>query len=134
MKFKINTLIIVGAFVFAGAATAHHMSEKSIRERTQPVGKLVVAAATTQAGASAGAVRSGEEVYKAFCTTCHATGVANAPKTGTADWKPRLAKGIDGLVASSVKGLNAMPPKGTCMNCSDAEIKAAIQYMTKGLK
>ena len=28
-----------------------------------------------------------------------------------------------------IKGKNAMPPKGTCQECSDSDIKAAIDYM-----
>nr|MCS5577811.1 c-type cytochrome [Alteromonas macleodii] len=30
-------------------------------------------------------------------------------------------------------GINAMPPRGTCGNCSDDEIKAAIEYMIEGI-
>ena len=64
------------------------------------------------------------------CKICHAIGTANAPKTGdVAAWEPRLAKGMDALVESVNKGLNAMPPKGMCFDCSDEEYKAMIEYM-----
>ncbi|MGB5729137.1 MAG: c-type cytochrome [Thiogranum sp.] len=33
------------------------------------------------------------------------------------------------MLATAVSGLNAMPPKGTCADCSDEELKAAIEYM-----
>lgn len=69
--------------------------------------------------------------YNKSCTFCHATGVSNAPKTFDAEaWKPRLAKGMDKLVASVKSGLNAMPPRGMCTDCSDADYKALIQYMS----
>lgn len=69
--------------------------------------------------------------YNKSCTVCHATGVANAPKFGVAnDWKPRLDKGIDKLVLSVKSGLNAMPPRGLCLDCTDADYTALIQYMS----
>ena len=65
---------------------------------------------------------------------CHAAGVAGAPKFGDkAAWAPRLALGVDGLTASVIKGKNAMPPKGGS-SASDAEIKAAVEYMTAAVK
>ena len=68
--------------------------------------------------------------YDKSCKVCHATGAAGAPKTGdAAAWAPRMEKGMEALVASVNNGLNAMPPKGTCMACSDAELKGAIEYM-----
>jgi len=36
------------------------------------------------------------------------------------------------LVASVEKGLNAMPPKGMCFDCSADEYKALIEYMSAG--
>lgn len=71
--------------------------------------------------------------YGKTCGVCHATGVGNAPKFGDANaWKPRLAKGDDKLLASVKNGLNAMPPKGMCNDCSDADYKALIHYMAAG--
>ena len=73
-----------------------------------------------------------EEKYAKTCAICHAAGVAGAPKTGVpADWEPRLAKGNDVLLASMKNGLNAMPPKGMCMDCSDDDYIALIEYMAK---
>ncbi|EEB77104.1 MAG: c-type cytochrome [Halioglobus sp.] len=70
--------------------------------------------------------------YNKSCAVCHATGAANAPKTGdAAAWEPRLAKGMDTLVASVASGLNAMPPKGMCFDCSDEDVKALIKFMAK---
>jgi cytochrome c5 len=71
--------------------------------------------------------------YNKSCIACHASGAAGAPRFGNAaDWAPRLAKGVDKLLQSTKNGLNAMPPKGLCMDCSDADFKALIQYMSTG--
>jgi len=68
--------------------------------------------------------------YDKSCKVCHASGAAGAPKTGdAAAWEPRMTKGMDVLVQSVNNGLNAMPPKGMCFDCSDDEYKALIEYM-----
>ena len=70
--------------------------------------------------------------YNRSCAVCHASGAANAPKTGdAAAWEPRLAKGMDVLLQSVQNGLNAMPPKGMCFDCTDEDYKALIEYMAK---
>lgn len=78
--------------------------------------------------------RAVEEIYPRTCAVCHAAGVAGAPKPGdAAAWQPRVdAKGMDGLLQSVHDGLNAMPPKGMCMDCTDGEYKALIEHMIKG--
>lgn len=71
--------------------------------------------------------------YDKACTFCHSTGAAGAPKTGdAAAWKPRLATGTDALLHSVKNGKNAMPAKGMCNDCSDADYKALIQYISSG--
>jgi cytochrome c5 len=72
----------------------------------------------------------GQKTYQTYCQACHATGAANAPKLGDKEaWAPRIATGMDTMLAVATKGKGAMPPKGTCMSCSDEELKAAIEYM-----
>jgi cytochrome c5 len=72
----------------------------------------------------------GKAVYDATCGVCHAAGVAGAPKAGDkAAWAPRIATGIEALYASSLKGKNAMPPKGGNLALADADVKAAVDYM-----
>lgn len=69
--------------------------------------------------------------YGKSCGVCHGSGAAGAPKTGVeADWAPRLTKGMDTLVSSVEKGMNAMPPKGMCYDCSADDYKALIEYMS----
>lgn len=71
-----------------------------------------------------------EERYNQTCNICHLAGAGGAPKTGdVAAWEPRLVKGMDVLVASVKSGMNAMPPKGMCFDCSDEEFKALIELM-----
>jgi cytochrome c5 len=78
--------------------------------------------------------RTGQDIYSATCTVCHSTGVANAPKLQNAqDWELRLGKGFDVLLQNAIAGLGAHPPRGTCLNCSDDEIKSALSYMLEGL-
>ncbi|WP_397411057.1 c-type cytochrome [Polaromonas sp.] len=93
-----------------------------------PAAPVVVAAA---APAKAGA---GEALYKQACIACHVAGVAGAPKFGDkAAWAPRIQTGLDTLTASVIKGKNAMPPKGGS-SASDADIRAAVEYMVSAAK
>jgi len=74
--------------------------------------------------------RSGDQVYAERCHTCHAEGKEGAPKFGDmAAWKPRLAKGVDPLVNSAIKGHKGMPARGGLANLSDVEIRSAVEYM-----
>lgn len=78
---------------------------------------------------------TGEEIYNTVCFVCHKTGVANAPKLGDQDaWNKRLEQGIETIYDNSLKGKNAMPPKGGASNYSDDEIKAAVDYMLESVK
>lgn len=130
--------------------------DEGIASRIQPVGRVVFAdtetasaAASEDDDASASAeaagdadsdapvaavaaakpARAGDKIYNSSCSACHMTGAAGAPTTGDkAAWEPRLAKGLDGLLASAIKGLNAMPPRGGS-NATDLELARAIVYM-----
>ncbi len=117
---------------FANAGT----KEDQIVARIAPVGSVCVegteCAAAGKAAAVASGPRSGSDVYGTYCTACHGTGAMGAPKSGDAAvWKTRLAKGFDKTLANAINGLNMMPPKGTCGDCSDEELSAAIKHMTK---
>jgi len=73
---------------------------------------------------------AGVSVYNSKCIICHGSGVAGAPKVGDKDaWAARIASGMDTLVSNAIKGKNAMPPKGTCTECSESDIADAIKYM-----
>lgn len=130
--------------ILAGKLTsdvAEYKPEEVVLGNIKPVGQVRVAGesppapspATEVASAEPAAAaepKSGETVYNSNCMACHTTGAAGAPKLGDAAvWSARAAIGIDALVASAIKGVNAMPPKGLCMTCSDDELKAAIEYI-----
>lgn len=90
----------------------------------------VVAAAPEATAAPAAAGKSGEEVYKAVCSMCHATGLMAAPKFGEKDqWAPRVAQGYDTLVNHAVHGIRNMPAKGGNPGLTDAEVAGAVKYM-----
>lgn len=70
--------------------------------------------------------------YDTFCSSCHEVGAANAPRRGDAhQWGKRLRKGEEQLLKSINNGLVAMPPKGGCSECNDADFRALIQYMSQ---
>jgi len=135
----VKQFFAVLVLIVAGVASAERVppgTDAQIKERLKPAGDLCKAGDPScgqpAAAAAGGAARSGEQVYNQFCFACHAAGVSGAPKMGHPDdWAPRLAKGTDAILKSATAGLNAMPPKGTCMNCSDDELKGAIEYMSK---
>jgi cytochrome c5 len=74
---------------------------------------------------------SGQKIYERYCVICHRDGIAGAPRfRNEQDWEKRTSgHTIDDLVTAAVKGMNAMPMKGTCYECSEADLKAAIEYM-----
>jgi len=82
------------------------------------------------------AQKSGKDVYGKTCAVCHATGIAGAPKYGNAgDWSPRIAGGTGRLYGSALKGTpKGMPAKGGNPSYSDAEVKAAVDYMLAAVK
>jgi cytochrome c5 len=86
--------------------------------------------ATVLLAVSGSVLADGQKTYQTSCQACHATGAAGAPKFGDKDaWAPRIATGVDAMLAVAIKGKGAMPPKGACASCSDDDLKAAIEYM-----
>lgn len=103
-----------------------------------PAVAVVAAAPAAPAAApvavAAVAADAGAKLYKQACTACHAAGVAGAPKSGDkAAWAARVGLGVDALTASVIKGKGVMPARGGSA-ASDAEIKAAVEYMLAQLK
>ena len=92
------------------------------------------AAEAAPAAAATPAADVGKNIYSTTCVACHGSGVAGAPKFGDkAAWAPFIAKGIDDMVQKATQGVGAMPPKGGS-TASDADFKAAIQYMVDAAK
>ena len=104
-----------------GGLTAQDL-DRGVAERIRKVGMVEIRDANRP-------LKTGEQVFKAQCTTCHSTGVAGAPKFGNAaDWAPRIAKGFDALVQSALHGKNAMPPQGGG-DFDDIEVARGVAYM-----
>ncbi len=73
-----------------------------------------------------------EQKYMASCFACHSTGAAGAPKVGSGmavEWESRLEKGLDSIIQNAINGINTMPAKGLCFDCSDDELGAIVEYM-----
>lgn len=139
------TFLIAGIAVFAVGALRPAKIDPGIvalaNERIRPVGEIQSGGSGAPAGgmaataaADAGPV-DGAAVYQQACFSCHASGVAGAPKLGNADdWAPRIAQGVEVLHQHSLQGIRAMPPKGGFMNLSDAQVQAAVDYMIDQVK
>jgi cytochrome c5 len=110
------------------------------KEPAAPKQQAVAAAAPAQAPTAAApaakpAAADGKAVYDKTCFACHAQSVAGSPKLGDkAAWAPRLQTGTDAMVQSVIKGKGAMPPKAGNPSLSDAEIRAAVEFMVSQSK
>ena len=126
LSFVLPIFIIIGLVYYVTAqnkpaAGASNVAE-STAERIQKVGSIQIKDANR-------AMKSGEDVYKGQCASCHAAGAAGAPKFGdAATWAPRIKTGYPALLNSALKGKNVMPPQGGGEH-EDVEIGRAVVYM-----
>ena len=115
-------------------AAAQAPAASAPKTAAQTAATPATAVATTAAALTA-AKQDGKKVFDTTCTACHTPGVAGAPKFGDKKgWAPHLAHGVDTLYATAIKGKGAMPPKGGNASLSDAEVKAAVDYMVAAVK
>jgi cytochrome c5 len=123
----IAIIVLLINFVVSGnkdGAGSGGMSAEAVAQRIQPVGVVML---KTAGGAAA--LRTGEQVYAAQCTACHAAGAAGAPKLGDeAAWAPRIKTGYEALLNSALKGKGAMAAQGGG-DFSDVEIGRAVVFM-----
>ncbi len=124
-----------GATADAAAPAAPAEAAPAATPAAAPAPAAEAAPAATAAAPVATASANGEALYKQACQVCHAAGVAGAPKLGDkAAWSARLPAGLDALHASVIKGKGAMPPRGGAAQASDADLRAAVEYMTASVK
>lgn len=120
-------IILLVNFVASGdkpAAGTAALEEEAVARRIAPLATIVLKDASNPAS-----LKTGEQVYAAQCSACHATGAAGAPKLGdAAAWGPRLGAGYEALLNSSLKGKGAMGAQGGGDH-SDFEIGRAVVYM-----
>ena len=155
MKVSIILVISVVLMLFIFFLVAHHLdipdrvrldrgallgTGSSVAERIKPVAQVNVASAETQREPAKNATaapppgRDGQQVYQASCVACHDAGIAGAPKLGDkSQWAKHIAKGLNTLYASALNGVQgsagAMPAKGGNPALSNAEVRAAVDYM-----
>jgi cytochrome c5 len=137
MKKMLAVPVAVMALWAVGAQAS---TNDAIAERIKPVGQVCVQGqeckgveAVASAAGGGGGAKTADEIVASHCGACHTAGVLGAPKIGdSADWNKRASEqgGLDGLLAKAISGINAMPPKGTCADCSDDDLKGAIQKMS----
>jgi cytochrome c5 len=135
----IKKLLVAPATVLAlWAVTAQATTDDAIAERLKPVGEVCVMGEECKgvgavAVVAGGAARTADDIIAKHCSACHTPGILGAPKTGdTPAWKARADKegGVDGILKTAIAGINAMPPKGTCADCTDDELREAIVKMS----
>ena len=107
----------------AGAGSDGLQAE-AVAKRLQRVGSVEIRDASAPV-----LMRTGEQVYAAQCSACHAAGAAGAPKLGDAAlWAPRIKTGYDSMLNSALKGKGAMGAQGGG-DYSDYEIGRAVVYV-----
>ncbi|KVZ14859.1 c-type cytochrome [Burkholderia ubonensis] len=123
------TAAAAGAAPASGAADAAIAAAQAAIAAIPKAGEKPAAAPT-----SADAASAGKALYTQVCQACHAAGVLNAPKFGSKeDWAPRLKEPMDTVYNYALHGKGAMPPKGGS-TASDADVKAAVDYMVNAAK
>lgn len=125
-SFVVPIIAIIGLVYYVTsanmpAAGAVNM-EKSTAQRLQKVGSVEIRDANRE-------LKGGEDVFKGQCSTCHAAGLAGAPKLGDAvAWGPRIKTGYEALLNSALKGKGAMGAQSGG-DYEELEIARAVVYM-----
>ncbi len=72
------------------------------------------------------------EIWQRSCRNCHTVRDSGAPMAGdTAAWQPRLAQGLDTLTQHAMQGFKNMPARGLCPDCTEADFRALIAFMSE---
>ncbi len=140
LKFRIvHAILLVLGVTLAGSLWAQSQSREAIiSERLQGADRVCLQGEDCSGGGASMSVAqastdefSPESVYEDNCAMCHDTGMANAPQPDDADhWNTRLEEdGLDGIVANAISGVNAMPPRGMCNDCTDDEVRQVVEYL-----
>lgn len=130
-------LILLLTPMVAMALNLTDQQRADIESRIQPFSEVCVQGEACGGGeaVAASAGRSGEDVYNGACMACHAAGIAGAPAVGDqVAWADRIGKGMDALYDSGINGVagTGMIARGGCADCSDDEIRAAVDFMVDG--
>jgi cytochrome c5 len=99
--------------------------------------KLTSAAESNYPPAGDNSTSAGRLVWLGTCESCHAYGIAGAPRpTQPDDWSERVIKPKSTLYEHAIDGFfgpddTYMPPRGGNEQLSDDEVKAAVDYMVE---
>ena len=127
MKIGLKRTVIVAGFIVGFASLLAACGEGEPAQSAEERAAIVAAAGSLVPNDPALA-----EIYEYSCYSCHANPDSGAPLTGDiAAWEPRLAKGMDALLASTINGFAGMPPLGMCMDCSADQFVALIDFMSQ---
>jgi len=134
-------MIFIGykSFTTPNSDSSHSnpMVDNAVLERIKPVGDVRIDTNNMVASVESNesSERSGEAIYNSKCSGCHTSGVMEAPKYASLeDWSTRIDLGLEKLTLSAIAGKGGMPPRGTCMDCTDNEIKLTVQYILDSLE
>ena len=126
-------LMIVNIVTGGYKIPENSLTDDLVKERLSPF-KSKTISTITEPSKSEVLVKSGEEIYQAICQSCHAIGLAGAPKFADKEaWASRLSKGKETLYSNAINGINAMPAKGGAISTPDDDIKKAVDYMLSNL-
>lgn len=150
LAFVVPVIVIIMLVHLATSGRSSNpnvLNPDAVAARIQPVGKLEfgppggqvaqapAAAAPKPASAGKPAAADGKAVYSQTCVACHQVSVAGSPPLGDkAAWAPRIKQGMDVLMQSVLKGKGAMPPKGGNAALTEAQVRAAIEFMVSQSK
>lgn len=124
-RLALSVVAILGAALLTACGKSKDVDPETTASLIQPVARVEIARVEVKPGS-----RTGEQIYQAICTGCHAGGLLDAPKTGdAAGWADRLAKGLEANVASAINGIGAMPPRGGGADLTDTEVERAVVYL-----
>ncbi|WP_018913528.1 c-type cytochrome [Thiomonas sp. FB-6] len=120
----------------AQASAAAPAAATATASASAPAAKAAAASAPAAGGTTV--ADAGKKVYESTCIACHGAGIAGAPKFGDkAEWGPIIAQGMPTLYDRALHGYTGkrgmMPPKGGS-TASDADVKAAVDYMVAAAK
>jgi cytochrome c5 len=135
----IGILLIVQLVLSGVSPDPGAVTPEAVAARIQPVARFEVGASAPAPAATGKAGKAGpadgKSVYDKVCFACHQQSVAGSPKLGDKEaWAPRIKTGVNSLMQSVIKGKGAMPPKAGNPSLSDAEIRAAVDFMVSQSK
>lgn len=135
-RTKVLRSLTILALVLVAQGCGKEAAPPAARTVTPPAAATPAAPAPAIASGT-GAQASGEDPYKKACAACHDQGVAGAPKLGDKTaWETRMQQGMDTLYSVGLNGKpgTAMVAKGGNASLSDADVKAAVDYMVSMVK